>query len=126
LVLLAVVVGVAVKTPTVPFIPGSRPRTPTPPAAGSAILAAVLLKMGTYGLVRIAMPMLPGIWRQYALVFVVIALLASSAARNRVIVLGRPWAHDALAAEDPAAPFQSSSAGPSALGLGTEVPTPGG
>src|SRR6266568_4137219 len=46
------------------------------PAAGSAILAGVLLKMGTYGFFRIAMPMLPGAWRQYAAVFVVAGVIS--------------------------------------------------
>ncbi len=33
--------------------------------------------MGTYGFVRIAMPMLPGQWRRYALVFVVIGVVSA-------------------------------------------------
>ena len=66
LVLLAVAVGLAIKTPVVPFHTWLPPAHTEAPAAGSAILAGVLLKMGTYGFVRIAMPMLPGTWRQYA------------------------------------------------------------
>ena len=46
------------------------------PAAGSAVLAGVLLKMGTYGFVRIAMPMLPDAWRRYATVIVVIGVVS--------------------------------------------------
>ena len=46
------------------------------PATGSAILAGVLLKMGTYGFVRIAMPVLPDTWRRYALVFVVVGVVS--------------------------------------------------
>ncbi|MER5224543.1 complex I subunit 4 family protein [Streptomyces flaveus] len=76
LVLLAVVVGLAVKTPTVPFHTWLPPAHVEAPAAGSAILAGVLLKMGTYGFVRIAMPMLPEAWRRYALVLVVIGVLS--------------------------------------------------
>ena len=30
------------------------------PTAGSVILAAVLLKMGTYGFIRFSLPILPG------------------------------------------------------------------
>jgi NADH-quinone oxidoreductase subunit M len=40
------------------------------------VLAAVLLKMGTYGFVRIAMPMLPEAWRRWALVFVVVGVVS--------------------------------------------------
>ena len=76
LVLLAVAAGLAVKTPTVPFHTWLPPAHTDAPAAGSAILAGVLLKMGTYGFVRIAMPMLPGTWRHYALVFVIIGVVS--------------------------------------------------
>lgn len=75
-VLLAVVVGLAVKTPTVPFHTWLPPAHVEAPAAGSAILAGVLLKMGTYGFVRIAMPMLPEAWRRYALVLVVVGVIS--------------------------------------------------
>lgn len=76
LVLLAIGVGLAVKTPTVPFHTWLPPAHTDAPAAGSAILAGILLKMGTYGFVRIAMPLLPGSWRQYALVVVVIGAVS--------------------------------------------------
>ncbi|GGL35571.1 NADH-quinone oxidoreductase subunit N [Streptomyces anthocyanicus] len=76
LVLLAIAVGLAVKTPTVPFHTWLPPAHTDAPAAGSAILAGVLLKMGTYGFLRIAMPVLPGAWRDYALVFVVVGVVS--------------------------------------------------
>ncbi|MEU0042792.1 complex I subunit 4 family protein [Streptomyces werraensis] len=76
LILLAVSVGLAVKTPTVPFHTWLPPAHTEAPAAGSAILAGVLLKMGTYGFLRIAMPMLPDTWRDYALVFVVVGVVS--------------------------------------------------
>ncbi|MFH9612932.1 NuoM family protein [Streptomyces pratensis] len=76
LVLLAIGVGLAVKTPTVPFHTWLPPAHTEAPAAGSAILAAVLLKMGTYGFVRIAMPLLPGGWRHYALVIVIVGVVS--------------------------------------------------
>ncbi|NDZ69947.1 NADH-quinone oxidoreductase subunit M [Streptomyces sp. SID10362] len=76
LVLLAVGVGLAVKTPTVPFHTWLPPAHTDAPATGSAILAGVLLKMGTYGFVRIAMPLLPGSWRHYALVVVVVGAVS--------------------------------------------------
>ena len=76
LVLLAVALGLAIKTPVVPFHTWLPPAHTEAPAAGSAILAGVLLKMGTYGFVRIAMPMLPGTWRRYAVAFVVVGVVS--------------------------------------------------
>ncbi|WP_338596833.1 NADH-quinone oxidoreductase subunit M [Saccharopolyspora sp. SCSIO 74807] len=76
LVLLAIGIGLAVKTPTVPFHTWLPPAHTDAPAAGSAILAGVLLKMGTYGFVRIAMPLLPETWRQYAGAVVVIGVVS--------------------------------------------------
>lgn len=76
LVLLAVGIGLAVKTPTVPFHTWLPPAHTEAPAAGSAILAGVLLKMGTYGFLRIAMPLLPEAWRDYALVVVVVGVVS--------------------------------------------------
>ncbi|MEU3146968.1 MULTISPECIES: NuoM family protein [unclassified Streptomyces] len=76
LVLLAIGVGLAVKTPTVPFHTWLPPAHTDAPAAGSAILAGILLKMGTYGFVRIAMPLLPGSWRHYALVIAIVGAVS--------------------------------------------------
>ncbi|MET9068585.1 complex I subunit 4 family protein [Streptosporangium sandarakinum] len=77
LVLLAVAVGLAVKTPSFPFHTWLPPAHTDAPAAGSAILAGVMLKMGAYGFVRIAMPMLPGAWQRYAWVFVVVGVVGA-------------------------------------------------
>src|SRR6185503_17681642 len=52
-------VGFAVKVPMWPFhtwLPDAHVEAPT---AGSVILAAVLLKMGTYGFLRFSLPLLP-------------------------------------------------------------------
>ena len=52
-------VGFAIKVPMVPFhtwLPYAHGQAPT---VGSVILAAVLLKMGTYGFVRFSLPMFP-------------------------------------------------------------------
>ena len=76
LVLAAVLLGLAVKTPTVPFHTWLPPAHTDAPAIGSAVLAGVLLKMGTYGFVRIAMPMLPEAWRAWAWVIVVVGIVS--------------------------------------------------
>ncbi|MET9293096.1 NADH-quinone oxidoreductase subunit M [Streptomyces sp. NPDC003077] len=76
LVLLALGAGLAVKTPTVPFHTWLPPAHTEAPAAGSAILAGVLLKMGTYGFLRVAMPVLPDRWRAWAPVFVVVGAVS--------------------------------------------------
>ena len=73
---LAIGVGLAVKTPLVPFHTWLPPAHGDAPAAGSAVLAAVLLKMGTYGFVRIAMPILPEAWRAWAWAIVVIGIVS--------------------------------------------------
>ncbi len=88
LVLAAIGVGLAIKTPTVPFHTWLPPAHTDAPATGSAILAGVLLKMGTYGFVRIAMPLLPGAWRRYALVFIVVG--AVSAIYGALVALAQP------------------------------------
>jgi len=52
-------IGFAVKVPMFPFhtwLPDAHTQAPT---QGSVILAAVLLKLGTYGFIRIAIPILP-------------------------------------------------------------------
>ncbi|WUH96956.1 NADH-quinone oxidoreductase subunit M [Spirillospora sp. NBC_00431] len=76
LTLLAVGIGLGIKTPVVPFHTWLPPAHTDAPAAGSAILAGVMLKMGTYGLVRIAMPMLPDAWRRYAPVMLIVGLVS--------------------------------------------------
>ena len=76
LVLLAITLGLAIKTPVVPFHTWLPPAHTEAPAPGSAILAGVLLKMGTYGFFRIAMPLLPGTWRHYAAVFVIVGVVS--------------------------------------------------
>ena len=56
---LAFAVAFAIKVPLFPFhtwLPDAHVQAPT---AGSVILAGVLLKMGTYGLVRFAFPLFP-------------------------------------------------------------------
>ena len=76
LVLAAVLLGLAVKTPTVPFHTWLPPAHTDAPAVGSAVLAGVLLKMGTYGFVRIAMPMLPDAWRDWAWAIIAVGIVS--------------------------------------------------
>src|SRR6266702_171573 len=58
-IFLAFFLGFAIKVPMFPFhtwLPDAHTDAPT---AGSVILAGVLLKMGTYGFVRLSLPLLP-------------------------------------------------------------------
>jgi NADH-quinone oxidoreductase subunit M len=63
---IALFVGFAIKIPMFPFhtwLPDAHVEAPTPI---SVILAGVLLKMGTYGIIRISFPIFPEITRQLA------------------------------------------------------------
>ncbi|CCI54920.1 complex I subunit 4 family protein [Nostocoides jenkinsii] len=53
------VLGLAVKVPLVPFHSWLPPAHTIAPTAGSVLLAAVLLKMGTYGLIRLPLALTP-------------------------------------------------------------------
>src|ERR671914_878454 len=81
--------GFAIKVPMWPFhtwLPDAHTEAPT---VGSVILAGVLLKMGTYGFVRISLPILPEaaeVWAPWigilAVVAIVYAALACLAQRD--------------------------------------------
>jgi len=61
-----VFLGFAIKVPMWPFhtwLPDAHTEAPT---VGSVLLAGILLKMGTYGFIRIALPILPGAAREWA------------------------------------------------------------
>jgi NADH-quinone oxidoreductase subunit M len=63
---LALFIGFAIKVPLFPFhtwLPDAHVEAPTPV---SVILAGVLLKMGTYGMLRISFPIFPDAMREYA------------------------------------------------------------
>jgi NADH-quinone oxidoreductase subunit M len=66
--------GFAIKVPMFPFhtwLPDAHTEAPT---AGSVILAAVLLKMGTYGFIRFSLPLLPQASSDRTIVIVLAAL----------------------------------------------------
>ena len=54
-----IVAGLAVKAPMFPLHTWLPPAHTIAPTGGSVLLAGVLLKLGTYGLVRVAVPVLP-------------------------------------------------------------------
>ena len=65
----------AIKVPLFPlhtWLPDAHVQAPT---GGSVILAGVLLKMGTYGLVRFCLPFFPDAAREYAMMFAVLAVI---------------------------------------------------
>src|SRR5204863_6004409 len=67
--------GFAIKVPMFPFhtwLPDAHTQAPT---VGSVILAAVLLKLGTYGFVRIALPILPDAARSWAPAIGILAVI---------------------------------------------------
>src|SRR6185436_12209899 len=72
---LAFALAFCIKVPLFPFhtwLPDAHVEAPT---AGSVILAAVLLKMGTYGLLRFNLPMFPDAAHQFAIPIMVLAVV---------------------------------------------------
>ena len=76
LVLLAFVVGFGIKTPVFPLHTWLPPAHVDAPGPASAILAGVLLKMGTYGLVRIPLQMMPDTFARWALPIAVVGVIS--------------------------------------------------
>jgi len=71
----AFAIGFAVKIPLVPFhtwLPDAHTDAPT---AGSVVLAGVMLKMGTYGFLRFAIPMFPQAAVDLAPILLVLAVI---------------------------------------------------
>lgn len=84
----AFVIAFAVKVPVWPFhtwLPDAHTEAPT---AGSMILAAILLKLGAFGFIRLVLPLYPQESRQFAIWLAVLAVAA--------IILGAfsAWAQD--------------------------------
>jgi NADH-quinone oxidoreductase subunit M len=73
---LGLFLGFAIKVPMWPFhtwLPDAHTEAPT---VGSVLLAAILLKMGTYGFIRIALPILPDAAVDYAPIIGILAVIA--------------------------------------------------
>ena len=87
LILLGFVVGFAIKAPLFPVHTWLPPAHVMAPGPASAILAGVLLKMGTYGLVRIPFQMMRETFADYALPLAIIAL--ASIIWGAVVALGQ-------------------------------------
>lgn len=71
----AFAIAFSIKVPLFPFhtwLPDAHTDAPT---AGSVILAAVLLKMGTYGLMRFNFGLFPDASREYAFIFIILAII---------------------------------------------------
>ena len=76
LIFAGVFLGFAVKVPMWPFhtwLPDAHTEAPT---VGSVLLAGILLKMGAYGFIRIALPILPNAARVWAPIIAVLATIA--------------------------------------------------
>lgn len=75
LLFLAFALAFVIKVPMVPFhtwLPDAHVQAPT---VGSVFLAAVLLKLGTYGLMRIAIPMFPQASHYFANFFILMGVI---------------------------------------------------
>jgi len=72
---IALFIGFAIKVPIFPFhtwLPDAHVEAPT---AISVILAGVLLKMGTYGLIRISYPIFPELATKYSFALAILAFI---------------------------------------------------
>src|SRR4051812_47660305 len=75
LAFIAFFLAFAIKVPMFPFhtwLPDAHTEAPT---AGSVILAAIMLKLGAYGLIRFAVPLFPAAAQTFAPVIIVLSLI---------------------------------------------------
>jgi NADH-quinone oxidoreductase subunit M len=70
-------IAFAIKTPLFPFHTWLPLAHTEAPAAGSAILAGVLLKLGTYGFIRFPLLMTPDAFREFAPYVIIIAVFTA-------------------------------------------------
>jgi len=70
-------IAFAIKTPLFPFHTWLPLAHTEAPAAGSAILAGVLLKLGTYGFIRFPLQMTPDAFREFAPYVIIIAVFTA-------------------------------------------------
>jgi len=76
LIFFAFLLAFAVKVPMFPvhtWLPDAHVEAPT---GGSVILAAIMLKMGTYGFIRFSMPITPDAAVEYSFLMIVLSLIA--------------------------------------------------
>lgn len=76
LIFLGFIIAFVIKSPLVPLHTWLPPAHVDAPGPGSAILAGVLLKMGTYGFIRITLQMMPDTFRRYAFALAVLAVIS--------------------------------------------------
>lgn len=76
IIMLGFLLGFAIKTPLIPFHTWLPQAHVDAPAPASAILAGVLLKMGTYGLIRIPYSMMSQTFVEWALPLAVLAVVS--------------------------------------------------
>ncbi len=75
-IMLGMLIGFGVKLPTFPlhnWLPDAHVEAPT---EGSVMLAGVQLKMGAYGLLRVMLPVLPDVIKEYGLILILLAVIS--------------------------------------------------
>jgi NADH-quinone oxidoreductase subunit M len=86
----AFAVAFAIKVPMFPFhtwLPDAHVEAPT---AGSVVLAGILLKMGTYGFLRFALPFFPGVVLHPTVVSIVVTLAVVGIIYGALVAMVQP------------------------------------